>query len=232
MQQRYYDPAIGRFLSVDPVGADPSSGANFNRYWYANDNPYKFTDPDGRLAFLVPVAIVAWRAYSAYDTVSSAAGNISTLSSASASTGDKVAAGAELAGSLIGGRAGRQAAGTAARAVNDAKRLPDSAPVCRGGTCSADQFRSGTGVTVDADGNLQNVSVNSAPGASVTELSQGIRNNQVGVTTVGDVRQAGGDVVPSPSANNPNHCTMCGITPEKAEELFRPTIPNPSKRGN
>jgi RHS repeat-associated protein len=50
MQQRYYDPAIGRFLSVDPVTADGNTGANFNRYWYGNNNPYKFRDPDGRLA--------------------------------------------------------------------------------------------------------------------------------------------------------------------------------------
>ncbi|MCW0216718.1 MAG: RHS repeat-associated core domain-containing protein, partial [Prosthecobacter sp.] len=50
MQQRYYDPLIGRFLSVDPVTPYSMSGANFNRYWYANNNPYKFTDPDGRSA--------------------------------------------------------------------------------------------------------------------------------------------------------------------------------------
>lgn len=50
MQQRYYDPGIGRFLSVDPVTANGNTGANFNRYWYANSNPYKFTDPDGRQA--------------------------------------------------------------------------------------------------------------------------------------------------------------------------------------
>jgi len=49
MQQRYYDPAIGRFLSVDPVTANSGTGANFNRYWYANNNPYRFTDPDGRM---------------------------------------------------------------------------------------------------------------------------------------------------------------------------------------
>ncbi|UZW62444.1 RHS repeat domain-containing protein [Lysobacter enzymogenes] len=48
MQQRYYDPVLGRFLSVDPVTADSNSGGNFNRYWYANNNPYRFTDPDGR----------------------------------------------------------------------------------------------------------------------------------------------------------------------------------------
>jgi RHS repeat-associated protein len=48
MQQRYYDPGIGRFLSVDPVTADSNSGGNFNRYKYGANNPYRFTDPDGR----------------------------------------------------------------------------------------------------------------------------------------------------------------------------------------
>jgi uncharacterized protein RhaS with RHS repeats len=45
MQQRYYDPATLRFISTDPVSADP---LNFNRYWYANNNPYTYVDPDGR----------------------------------------------------------------------------------------------------------------------------------------------------------------------------------------
>ena len=48
MQQRYYDPLLARFLSVDPVAADVGSGGNFNRYGYANNNPVRFTDPDGR----------------------------------------------------------------------------------------------------------------------------------------------------------------------------------------
>jgi hypothetical protein len=29
------------------VGVDSGTGDNFNRYWYADDNPYKYTDPDG-----------------------------------------------------------------------------------------------------------------------------------------------------------------------------------------
>ncbi|WP_257387684.1 RHS repeat domain-containing protein [Tahibacter caeni] len=49
MQQRYYDADVGRFLSVDPVTADASGGGNFNRYWYGNDNPYSFVDPNGKL---------------------------------------------------------------------------------------------------------------------------------------------------------------------------------------
>ena len=43
-------PAVGRFLSMDPVTANDGTGGNFNRYWYANNNPYTFTDPDGRVA--------------------------------------------------------------------------------------------------------------------------------------------------------------------------------------
>ncbi|MDH5832406.1 RHS repeat-associated core domain-containing protein [Luteimonas kalidii] len=48
MQQRYYDPMLGVFLSVDPVTAYGSPTSQFHRYRYANSNPYKFLDPDGR----------------------------------------------------------------------------------------------------------------------------------------------------------------------------------------
>jgi RHS repeat-associated protein len=48
MQARYYDPEVGRFLSVDPVGTEPADGFKFNRYDYANDNPVINVDPDGR----------------------------------------------------------------------------------------------------------------------------------------------------------------------------------------
>ena len=45
MQARYYDPVIGRFYSNDPLGfRDVHS---FNRYAYANNNPYKYIDPTG-----------------------------------------------------------------------------------------------------------------------------------------------------------------------------------------
>lgn len=49
MQQRYYDPQSGRFLSTDPVAAT-RGGGNFNRYWYVSDNPYRYTDPFGLYA--------------------------------------------------------------------------------------------------------------------------------------------------------------------------------------
>lgn len=46
MQARYYDPVIGRFYSNDPLGFRDTH--SFNRYAYANNNPYKFIDPDGK----------------------------------------------------------------------------------------------------------------------------------------------------------------------------------------
>ncbi len=49
-QQRYYDPVVGRFLSEDPVLTDANSGGSLNGYAYANNNPYKYVDPDGKNA--------------------------------------------------------------------------------------------------------------------------------------------------------------------------------------
>ena len=122
-------------------------------------------------------------------------------------------------------------AGATARAARaaDGARLPDHALVCRGGTCTAGRFEGGKGVTTDGSGKLNGVSVNSAPGKSVKDLTTSIPNGQVGVTTVGGVRRAGGDVTRSPTASNPDHCTMCGLTAEQAEKMFTPTVPNPNR---
>ncbi len=48
MQQRYMDPQLGVFLSVDPVTVHENPVGMFNRYRYAASNPYRFKDPDGR----------------------------------------------------------------------------------------------------------------------------------------------------------------------------------------
>ena len=54
---RWYDPDIGRFTGMDPMPVNPNDYRTFNRYAYAFNNPYKYQDPDGRLAFLIPIAI-------------------------------------------------------------------------------------------------------------------------------------------------------------------------------
>ena len=45
---RWYDPTLGRFMAVDPVGFKETNIHSHNRYAYANNNPYLFVDPDGR----------------------------------------------------------------------------------------------------------------------------------------------------------------------------------------
>ncbi|WP_312452579.1 RHS repeat domain-containing protein [Stutzerimonas nitrititolerans] len=45
---RYYDPVIGRFLAIDPVGVLAGMPGSFNRYAYTLNNPYRYKDPDGR----------------------------------------------------------------------------------------------------------------------------------------------------------------------------------------
>jgi RHS repeat-associated protein len=54
---RYYDPVLGRFMGIDPAAVEPGSVHGVNRYAYANNNPYRYVDPDGRspldVAFLV-----------------------------------------------------------------------------------------------------------------------------------------------------------------------------------
>ena len=107
--------------------------------------------------------------------------------------------------------------------------LPDEALVCRGGTCTADRFEKGAGVTLDAVGCLYGVSVNSAASKDPAELSASIPNRRIGVTTVGDVRAAGGEVTAASTVNNPDHCHLHGISAKVAETLFSPTVRNPNR---
>jgi RHS repeat-associated protein len=55
MHARYYDPKLGRFLSVDPKGASAKPGLpqTWNRYAYARNNPLKYIDPDGQDVYIV-----------------------------------------------------------------------------------------------------------------------------------------------------------------------------------
>lgn len=56
MQARYYDPAVGRFMSADPVSPKPGDVFGFSRYAYANNNPIANIDPDGRRVEYAPGA--------------------------------------------------------------------------------------------------------------------------------------------------------------------------------
>ncbi|MBX3053329.1 MAG: RHS repeat-associated core domain-containing protein [Caldilineaceae bacterium] len=44
---RYYDPALGTFLSPDTLVPDAGAVVDYNRFAYARNNPLKFSDPSG-----------------------------------------------------------------------------------------------------------------------------------------------------------------------------------------
>ena len=47
MNARLYDPAVGRFLSPDPLVQAPDNTQNYNRYSYCLNNPLRYVDPLG-----------------------------------------------------------------------------------------------------------------------------------------------------------------------------------------
>lgn len=51
MQGRMYDPEARRFLTPDPVVADPEASQTHNRYAYVQNNPATLTDPTGLQTF-------------------------------------------------------------------------------------------------------------------------------------------------------------------------------------
>lgn len=58
MGARYYDPQLGRFMGVDSAQLAPENINGINRYAYANNNPYRYVDPDGHSP--VDVAFLVW----------------------------------------------------------------------------------------------------------------------------------------------------------------------------
>ncbi|TAK55212.1 MAG: hypothetical protein EPO25_04735 [Gammaproteobacteria bacterium] len=111
-QQRYYDPRIGRFLTPDPVAADAGTGANFNRYGYAKNNPYRYVDPDGRFADVI--LDLGFIAYSAHTLVTGP------------SWTNAAALGADVVGAVVPFATGLGAAVRAANHGIDAAKASDS----------------------------------------------------------------------------------------------------------
>ena len=107
--------------------------------------------------------------------------------------------------------------------------LPDDALVVRGGVNTIELLKTGSGVTVDTASNLHGLSVNSAPGKTVAELAVGMPNRQIGVTSVGAVRAAGGEVIPHPTVQNPYHCQIEDISADAIHILLNPPDLNPSR---
>lgn len=103
--------------------------------------------------------------------------------------------------------------------------IPDEALVVRGGRNRPEDIARATGTHPSG---VTGVSVECAADISVQELAKVIPHGQVGVTTVGEVRSLGGDVVRT-SGRSPYHATLTGITSEEVSRLLTPTQPNPAR---
>jgi RHS repeat-associated protein len=64
MGARWYDPALGRWLSADTLVPDPGNPQAFNRYSYAGGNPVRYRDPSGHFwETLWDIGNVIWDIY-------------------------------------------------------------------------------------------------------------------------------------------------------------------------
>ncbi|MBD0833761.1 pre-toxin TG domain-containing protein, partial [Aestuariibaculum sediminum] len=249
---RWSDPSIGRFWQVDPLAADyPHNGTyNFseNRVidgwelegleFYPMNSPFygRSTLPSeeqSKEALSISTDFTP--------VVGDVKGVIEAFTGSDLITGDDLSMGGRLLGlvfmsELRGVGKGADAISDTAKAVDkaseigkDVSKLSDDVPVVRGGSNTPDRFDGGSGVFSRlSDKSLDGISVNSKANKSIDALSVGIPHNKIGVTTVGDVRKAGGDVISSPTKNNPNHATMSIPNSKVASELME-IIKNPNK---
>ena len=297
---RYYDPAIGRFITPDSIVPNPLNGQDYNRYTYVRNNPVKYNDPTGNCPTLctaqdradvnevlargaatvsAPVRNTSGGSHTEVSTQTftqrasnptftynqsatvDGAGGINPACSGAIACLDVAVDRAVTIGRVgffderscrsnqgtggfeldVGCEAEAAAAfplfkiGKFADRLNGVVRSGRNAPsglsddviLSRGGTKIPDRFAAGSGVSVDSSGNLSGVSVNS--GSTIEDATRGIPHNQVGVTTVGDVRAAGGSVVADPTPGNPSHCLISGCDALTLSDLFTPTIKNPHR---
>ncbi|WP_257216112.1 RHS repeat-associated core domain-containing protein [Stenotrophomonas sp. SbOxS2] len=242
MQQRYMDPELGVFLSVDPVTAYENPIGMFNRYRYASGNPYRYTDPDGRCdtsfcqfwggvgrAIGDSVYSVGRNAGpSVYGTIDMSRTRELNGGPLFGAPAGQVGQGGYKFGSALMVAEGMRGTGQAAGGLATTEaRLVNNSLVVRGGSGqganSVAGIAKGTGPHPAGPFGF---SAESANGASFCQLCSNITHNQVGVTTVGQVRAAGGDVI-STRGVSPTHATVVGLEPEAASRLFSPSVSNP-----
>jgi RHS repeat-associated protein len=215
MQQRYYDPGIGRFLSVDPVAARPI-GDNFNRYWYANNNPYRFTDPDGRetgAGYATGQYTMAGESVSGPDAFE----NALTIVSIAASGG---AAGLTVRGifravvSRVAGDAVKNAADQPKGDLHAPGDVPDGATIVRGGSGEMPE---------------PGAVFSGSQGGTVTEAAQGVPHGTIRTSTAGEVRAGGGQVQVAPEATRSGQVNgqHVNVTEGGKASTFSPPQPNP-----
>jgi RHS repeat-associated protein len=126
---------------------------------------------------------------------------------------------------IAGAVGGRSIAGVGSRFA--ARGLPNSALVVRGGN-AANQTAAKINAAIGPSRTpgVSGFSAQCNGGTCLSELGQFLRNKQLGVTTVGEIRAIGGDVIATPGFGH--HVTVTGVSGEAVSPLFRiVTNPNP-----
>ncbi|HJR75101.1 MAG TPA: RHS repeat-associated core domain-containing protein [Luteimonas sp.] len=204
MQQRYYDPQIGRFLSVDAVTAYDGDMRHFTRYAYAYNNPYKFTDPDGRcpqclwgapIGFAVNVTVqmlmakgtmserfsqISWKQVGVATAAGALSGGVSTIASTAATTG----------GTIFANVVGNAAVGAVATQA--------SAKV-EGRTASASEVLKGAALSGGTAG--AGAAISAAPGVLARSASAGM--TQTERTATANLLQGIKETTPNFKHSNP-----------------------------
>ena len=218
MQQRYYDPTIGRFVSSDPVGVSPINGLNFNRYWYASNNPYKNTDPDGRCDGPSTCAIDR---------------DIAAMNRGDLSRGEFMDRSAARATGAAGGLLIIATRGAIVRYLPALSRLvsrnteqqPKGDLHAPGDVSDASVVvRGGTG-EMPAPG----TTFSGSQGRTVEDAGAGVPHGTIRTSTAGDIRSGGGrvDVAPEPTRSGQVNGQHVNVTEGGTKSTFSPLQPNP-----
>lgn len=236
MQARYYDPAVGRFISVDPNPPRAGDDSSFNRFAYATNNPILNTDPDGRESACVsrgnhcgdfaqgPSPAMQRAAASASSAVSDFNDDyVVPLIGANPMIGEEISSGLKGVASVLGAIGDASKAAKAVEVVSKAGDLhapgdvPDATVVVRGGT--AEMPATGT-------------KFSASQGQTVAEAGKGVPHGQLRASTAGEIRANGGhvEVAPEPTRSGQINGQHVNVTEGGKSTTFGSTQPNPAPK--
>ena len=248
MQARYYDPEIGRFISKDPLPSGFGRIFSFNRYTYANNSPQSNIDPDGQEAACVSqtghcddggaaakagVQVLAGASSTALNSLNQnviiPAIPMQPELSVAAESMEGVAAMLDGVAAGLLGAAPEVEVATGVASGSDVPlptAIPDSALVARGGAAANQTAQKIDAAIGDHPSGVTGFSAQCNGGTCLQDLGSAIPNKQLGVTTAGQIRALGGDVIQT--SGRGNHVTVTNLSGDAASSLFKVEAnPNP-----
>ncbi|WP_129136898.1 RHS repeat-associated core domain-containing protein [Luteimonas sp. YGD11-2] len=172
MQQRYYHPQLGVFLSTDPVETIGQPVVLFNRYRYANGNPYKYIDPDGEFGiagFFIGAGLETVQQIA--NGEGSFANRIRNIDKSDVAIAGVVGA---VTGGIAGGLATKASAGTiaVARAAADTGKAAGSAAALGSGAQDVANGESPNGLKMGASAIIGGVAGGVGARVGLTKLAE------------------------------------------------------------